>query len=279
MTDIQWKNINNYINYSISNTGLIKNNKTDRILKYYIRNGYPSVTLCYNNKKKTINIHQIVAEHFLEKPNINKYVINHKNEDKTDNNILNLEYVSYSYNTKYSMTSNRSKNTSIFNIELFNDIPNYTNYMISKNGEIYSKKLNRLCCISIIPSGYCKIKLKGDNGIYRDLYIHVLVAMTYMNYIQTDPNIVINHKDGNKQNNILNNLEIITQKENMKHSVKINNDKLFRKKVYYIDKNLQTNVYISAKDASIKTGIDHSSIIKSCKSDKKMAGKIKWFYL
>ena len=51
------------------------------ILKYYIRNGYPSITLCKNNTKKTFNIHTIVASHFLEKLE-GIFVVNHKNEDK-----------------------------------------------------------------------------------------------------------------------------------------------------------------------------------------------------
>ena len=52
MTEIIWKNINNYENYSVSNMGTIKNNTTNRILKYFIRNGYPSITLCKDNNKK-----------------------------------------------------------------------------------------------------------------------------------------------------------------------------------------------------------------------------------
>ena len=37
--------------------------------------------------------------------------------------------------------------------------------------------------------------------------------------------------------------------------------------------------YISAKDASNKTGIDNSSILKSCKSANKKAGKFKWWFI
>jgi hypothetical protein len=95
-------------------------------------------------------------------------------------------------------------------------------------------------------------------------------------YIPSNNNYVINHKDANKSNNNIDNLEIVTQKENMLHSIIINNDKIFRRAVYYIDNN---NIieYKSAKEASIKTGIDNSSILKSCKSNKK-AGNIKWYY-
>jgi hypothetical protein len=277
MPEILWKQIHKYDNYSVSNTGEIKNNTTSRILKYYIRNGYKSVTLSIKNVKKTFNIHTIVAEHFLQKPHNKNYVVNHKDENKLNNHLENLEYITYKENTIYSMTSKRSKNNLMYDLNTFLPIPNYTNYMISKSGEIYSKKIKRLCCVSVLPNGYHKIKLQSDAKIYKDLYIHVLIAITYLSYTPSK-DYVINHKDGKKGNNHLENLEIVTHKENMKHSVKINNSKLYRRSVYYIDSNNNYVEYISAKEASEKTGIDNSSILKSCKSDIQKAGNIKWYY-
>ena len=274
-----WKSIENYDNYSVSNDGNIKNNTTQRILKYYIRNGYKSVTLSKNNIKKTFNIHTIVAEEFLEKPKSKKYVVNHINEDKLDNHINNLEYITYKDNTSYSSSSQRTKNINIFDITEFIDIPNYSKYKVSRNGEIYSKNIKRLSRITILPNNYRKIKLKNDNNTYIDLYVHVIVAITYLNYIPSTNQYVINHIDGNKGNNNLNNLEIVTQKENMKHSVMINNHKIFRRPVYYINDNGQIINYKSAKEASNNTGIDNSSILKSCKSNYKKAGNIKWCFM
>ena len=278
MPDIVWKTINEYPNYSVSHTGEIKNNTTDRILKFYVRNGYKSVTLSKKNVKKTFNIHNIVAETFLKKPEKEKFVVNHKNENKLDNNLDNLEYISYRENTMYSMTSSRTKNTNMFNLEDFKDIPSYTNYMVSKKGEVYSKSIKRLSCVTTLPNGYKKIKLKADDKKYKDIYVHVIVAMTYLNYIPSNNKIVVNHINGKKGDNNLENLEIITQKENMLHSIKINNHKIFRRSVYYIDEHETKIIYTSAKEASKKTGIDNSSILKSCKSIDKKAGNIKWYY-
>jgi hypothetical protein len=272
-----WKLVNNYDNYSVSDTGDIKNNTTNRILKHYVRNGYKSVTLCKNNVKKTYNIHTVVAEHFLQKPLDKNYVVNHKDENKLNNNIDNLEYVTYKENTMYSMTSKRTTNTQMFNLDDFLPIPNYKNYMISKCGDLYSKKINRLCCKTILPNGYHKIKLKSNSNVYKDLYIHVIVAMTYLSYTPCK-GYVINHKDGNKGNNHLDNLEIVTHKENMIHSVNINRHRLYRRGVYYINSNNERVEYSSGKEASEKTGIDNSSILKSCKSDKATAGNLKWYY-
>jgi len=279
MNTIIWKQIINYDKYSVSTDGNIKNNTTQRILKYYIRNGYKSVSLSKNNVKKTFNIHTIVAEHFLKKPNNKLYVVNHKNENKLDNHIDNLEYITYKDNTLYNYNNERNKNNNNFDLKDFIDIPNFSNYSVSKKGEIYSKYIKRLSRIIILPNGYHKIKLKGNNDKYKDLYIHIIVAMTYLNYQPTTNMIVINHIDGNKGNNNVSNLEIVTQKENMKHSIKINNDKVFSRPVYYIDNNGNTIKYSSAKEASIHTDIDNSSILKSCKSDFKKAGNIKWYFI
>ena len=277
MPDIQWKKINHYDNYSVSTDGTIRNDTTSRILKYYIRNGYKSITLSKENVKKTFNIHTIVADHFLVKPLNNKYVVNHKDENKLNNHLSNLEYTTYRENTMMSSTSNRTKNTQSFNLNDFLGIPNYSNYMVSKSGDIYSKKIRRLFRISIGPSGYHKVKLKADNNIYKDFYVHVIVAMTYLSYVPST-NTVINHKDGNKGNNCVDNLEIVSHKENARHSVKLNHDKIFRRAVYYINRNKERIEYKSAKEASEDTGIDNSSILKSCKSDYKKAGNIKWCY-
>jgi HNH endonuclease len=145
-------------------------------------------------------------------------------------------------------------------------------------GEVYSSNIKKLCRSVVLPSGYHKIKLKGDNGVYKDLYIHVLVAIAYMHHTPM-PNYVVNHIDGNKGNNAYSNLEVITHKENMQHSVKMNDSRIFRRAVCYTDKNDKLVHFRSAKEASVKTGIDNSSILKSCKSDTKLAGMIKWSYM
>jgi HNH endonuclease/NUMOD4 motif len=274
-----WKPITKYENYSVSTLGSIKNNTTQRILRCYVRNGYKSVSLSKDNVKKTVNIHTVVAQAFLEKPQGKNYVVNHINEDKLDNRLENLEYTTYRENTMHSMTSKRTTNTAEFNLSEFVDIPNYVNYMVSKKGDVYSKSIKRLCCATVLPNGYRKIKLKADSGQYKDLYIHVIVAIAYLNYIPSTNLIVVNHKDGKKGNNSLENLEVITHKENMKHSVCINNDSIYRRAVYYIKDDGTEVHYKSAKEASQHTGIDNSSILKSCKSDTAKAGKFKWHYM
>lgn len=92
MSEEIWKDIENFSNYQISSYGNIKNKTTNKLLKPSNKGGY----LCYkitNNDKKSIStkIHRLVATTFIKNPE-NKYTVNHKNHNKCDNNINNLEW-------------------------------------------------------------------------------------------------------------------------------------------------------------------------------------------
>lgn len=72
-----------------------------KILKHSIRNGYPMVTLQENKRKKRILIHRLIAEYFIPNP-INKPFVNHKNGDRSDFRIENLEWCTASENVIHS---------------------------------------------------------------------------------------------------------------------------------------------------------------------------------
>ena len=116
-----WKDINGYVGYyQISNLGNVKsiektifkktplNQKTktkytykERILKNkYDKDGYCMIMLSKKGKIKNHRIHRLVAMAFLENKTDCK-IVNHKNEIKTDNNVLNLEWCTVKYNTNY----------------------------------------------------------------------------------------------------------------------------------------------------------------------------------
>ena len=61
------------------------------------------------------------------------------------------------------------------------------------------------------------IKLCND-GKMKDFYVHVLVATAFLP--NTNTNLVVNHKNSNKKDNNVNNLEWITESENSIHSIK-----------------------------------------------------------
>ena len=100
--------------YQISNLGNVKSlkrevydkfgkkyNKKERILKPGLSTGYFTINLCKNGVSKNYMIHKLVIESFIPNPE-NKPCVNHINGIKTDNRLENLEWVTYSENTKHA---------------------------------------------------------------------------------------------------------------------------------------------------------------------------------
>lgn len=102
-----WKDIVGYEGlYQVSNFGRVKNN--NKLLKGYIAGrGYIYVVLYKNNIRKHKTIHSLVALHFIENPD-NLYTINHKDENKLNNRVDNLEWMSIDNNNKYSLLGGKN---------------------------------------------------------------------------------------------------------------------------------------------------------------------------
>jgi hypothetical protein len=97
----QWKDIKNYEGlYEISSIGNVK--RGDRYLKpRFSHNGYYRIGLCKNSKQKWFQVHRLVAEAFIENPE-NKNQVNHKDGNKINNDINNLEWMTNSENIKHA---------------------------------------------------------------------------------------------------------------------------------------------------------------------------------
>jgi len=101
-----WKDIPNYEGYyQVSNLGRVKSLKRNRSPKEKIlkssktKNGYLSNTLSKNNKQKSYFLHQLVAMAFLDhKPNRGKIVVDHIDNNKTNNKLSNIQVVSQRVN-------------------------------------------------------------------------------------------------------------------------------------------------------------------------------------
>ncbi len=110
-----WKDIKGYKgSYQISNLGRVKSlprtilHKNGHKVPYCgtiltpaKSAGYWAVALTLHNKKKTHKVHRLLAEAFIPNPE-NKPTVNHKNGIKTDNNILNIEWATYSENNHHA---------------------------------------------------------------------------------------------------------------------------------------------------------------------------------
>lgn len=116
----KWVDIPNYEGYyQVSNNGKVRSldriikgplgqpkKQKGAILKPRLRHYYMSVRLAKNGIIKDYNIHRLVAISFLENP-LNLPCINHKDENKLNNNVENLEWCSYAYNTRYGTCRER----------------------------------------------------------------------------------------------------------------------------------------------------------------------------
>jgi len=232
LTEI-WKDIKEYEGfYQISNLGRVKSCTriiNNHLLRGYIRsprlkNGYLRISLQKSMKRKEFGVHILVAKEFLENKE-NKPIVNHKDGNKLNNNLDNLEWVTYiensnhahnnglvKYNTNITRASQEDEDNEIW--RKINGV--YDIYEVSNKGRIRRGSFIRK---QVLSNGYFRTNLSKNNKL-KSFYIHILVAETFISNIPE--NFVVNHKDGNKLNNNLDNLEIISQQENVVHAYKNN---------------------------------------------------------
>jgi hypothetical protein len=129
----EWRVIENYENYSVSNKGNVRNDKTGLPLKgYYDRDKYLLVTLCKENKKTKYKIHRLVGFAFLENPD-NLEQIDHINRIPNDNRVENLRWCSQENNNRN--TKNRKEKTSSYRGVSWHNRNNKWRARISINGK------------------------------------------------------------------------------------------------------------------------------------------------
>lgn len=139
-----WKDVPNYEDlYQISNLGRIKTkNKLgkDRLQRCYIKNsiicspnldssGYKQIVLSKNKKRNTHKIHRLVAQAFIPNPN-NYPCINHKDENKLNNYVDNLEWCTHLYNCNYGSRTyrcTRHRLHKVRQLDLYNNVINEYN--------------------------------------------------------------------------------------------------------------------------------------------------------
>lgn len=141
-----WKDIKDYEGiYQVSNLGRVKRVETDRVLKgCKNRAGYLRVRLSKNKIVFNKRIHRLVAESFISNSE-NKSQVNHIDEDKTNNKVSNLEWVTNRENANHGTRNERvSKSLSIPIIA--------TNIKTGESTEFYGSRecarqleLNRSC--------------------------------------------------------------------------------------------------------------------------------------
>jgi hypothetical protein len=108
----EWKIIENGGSYEISNYGRVRNKNTNNILKLNALSGYMVVSFTMNNKQMLLKIHRLVATRFLVCTN-ETHVVNHKDGNKLNNHVDNLEWISASENVKHAYRTGLNKGKKI----------------------------------------------------------------------------------------------------------------------------------------------------------------------
>lgn len=270
--------------YYISSIGRLYNKKTDRWYKGRIsESGYLDYILKINNKQYAKRAHRLVAEAFLKNPN-NLPIVNHKDGNKLNNNVDNLEWVTYSENSQHAIDSGLRKNTyevikfdGNLDGEIWKNIFNSSKYKISNFGRVLNTKTNRILK-GKQSGGYVRYELTYD-GVHKTYLGHRLVYYAFHSDFDIfNISRIINHKDGNKQNNNINNLEECTKSENMLHSYYITKTNKKTRPILQYDLNMNLIAeYESANKAARELNIRQGLITSACQRKGSSHG-FKWRY-
>ena len=104
--------------------------------------------------------------------------------------------------------------------EDWRDIKNYEgHYQVSRSGQVRSLKRGvQIMRPAVSRTGYWQVNLYRD-GKVKHFYVHRLVAEAFIGHIAEG--MEVNHKDGDKSNNDVSNLEIVTAKQNILHAFRL----------------------------------------------------------
>ena len=145
-------------------------------------------------------------------------------------------------------------------------IDEFPNYLISNQGDVKNKRTGYTKKPSVGKRGYVVFSMNKEGKLYLRTQ-HIMLARTFIPNPLNKP--CVNHKDGNKQNNSIDNLEWVTAKENLIHARrtglhKSDGDK--RTAQYTLDGKLVA-IYKSASEAARRLGIEVSGIAHVAKGN------------
>lgn len=237
--------------WSVDETGRVRNDETGYFLKGTILHSYRYINFRWNGKQKNKSVHRLVAEAFIPNPD-NLPFVHHIDANRLNNHVDNLAWVSEQENRKEAfMPSGYKKydNKEIENEEwrTFRD----SIYQVSNLGRVKNTKTNKILKGNKADCGYMRVDIQLPKQKRRKFLIHQLV---YECFISTEYD-VINHKDGNKTNNKVENLESVSHKENLLKAAEETDAWGFRKVAQYDLEGNYIQTFANASSAARYIGI------------------------
>lgn len=234
--------------YKISNFGNVIGSRGNKLVQTKMQIGYLKVSFSLDGKVKQHYIHRLVASHFLENHDEKEFVVNHRDGNKHNNSVSNLEFISRKDNAKHWASKKRSSNAGrkrtgyckrghkfvgnktyclecrrLKEMGIKFEPPgdcNWkkivgTDYLISNTGLVWSNKTKTILKAGTDLPGY-KFVILRINGVSKRHSVHRLVAEAFISEIPEG--LVVDHINSDKLDNNAHNLRIVSRKQNSRYS-------------------------------------------------------------
>lgn len=245
--------------YRIYDDGRVMSEKTGRFYKGTIRDGYRFFDLNWKNKRFSKSQHRLIAEYFIPNPN-NLPCVHHKDGNRLNNSIDNLQWVSFQENNlainKQPFSKDHSDKNDYYDIskEVWRTFRN-TRYAVSNFGRVKNCETGNILKGKINDRGYREHCLTIDR--HKKTYLcHRIVWEVW----KGEKAIVINHINGNKLDNRIDNLENVTARENTIKAIYETQTLKFKKTACFDKEGNLIQVFMNNADAARAMNVKPASI-------------------
>lgn len=256
--------------FFITKTGMVYREDTKNWYSPFENCGYLSYHLKWKGKTYPRRIHRLVAEAFIPNPE-NKPYVHHKDHDRFNNYVDNLEWTTIQENNLDKKDKRKDiPSPSYSQCDLqkeewkqYLDSP----YYVSNMGRVKNILTKNIFKGNVRENGYVRVGLRFGKKVV-SYNIHNLVWLVWIGPQKG----VINHKNGDKQDNRLENLEDITQSENILKAYYETNTKNTMRVGQYDKNGVLIEIFKSQKQAEKKLNLSSGSISRAISNNRPTGG-------